>query len=219
MKNIIFRRRCSGLLILLLVCACTSCVKKEKPQAGLELALKEPVQKILRSAQVDFYPGSTLLKDSVTSQEYYKPASETDRRLRYVSVANVTLTADAPVTSIRNYYQKKCPYPVLPASTGTLDPAKVQPTQLSSVDNIATALTGEISPIVLVEISQPALSEQVIAAYRAEMALLRKNSGKDLAAQKRIRQLEILLAQKPLIRISVRELTSVPVPATAENKR
>jgi hypothetical protein len=209
MKSI-FQQKYLSLLIALLLCMGSGCGKKERSQARFEPTLREPVQKILQAAKVDLYPGGTLLNNSASSREYRKPSEAANRPIRYVSVANVLMTADVPLAKIREYYQKKCPYDL----TGQTE--TVKNIQLSSVKNIAEALAGEVSPIILVDIRQPLLPEPVITAYRTEMAVLKNKSGKDLAAQRRIRQLENLIAQNPLIRVSVREITSIPV--SPENK-
>ncbi|MFA6599535.1 MAG: hypothetical protein WC352_01055 [Candidatus Omnitrophota bacterium] len=200
-----FPKKLAAVAVLVAFGLFPGCFRKGKSPAELEEGLRAPVKKIIQAAQVDLYPESELLKDSVSTREYLQPGNETVRAVRYLSTATVTMVAQDPLQKIRSFYEGKYPFVVSKQSAG----AEVTSIQLSSVKDIPTALAAEITPIVLVSIQKPKLSPTEMTAYRSEISLLKRRSANDAMARKRVDQLENLLKEYPLIKISVREISDV----------
>ncbi|HTL48762.1 MAG TPA: hypothetical protein VL688_11950 [Verrucomicrobiae bacterium] len=177
----------------------TGCRKKplqEQPPAKQEAA----TLKLLKKAGLEVYPKSEILDQSLKNQETEKLYGANPEAKSEVTVARVWAAVDAPVEEVRAYYAKTHPYVLR-------DEHKTDGTefiQLSSVEKIASAITEGVTPITLVDIRKNKLTADERTGYEGELKALQEKKGPDLVDENRIKELQRLLAEKTIVKLSLR---------------
>lgn len=193
------------ILLLTLTASFAGCRKKPAQVPGQPAApeaRKEQVEtlKLLEHSGLKAYPKSEVLDSLRKSQESESPAEEKSAGVSEVTVARVWLSASDPVEKVQEYYKNTHPY-VLTKETRSDGSVFLQ---LSSVEKIATAIAQGVSPITLVDIRKKKLTSSERSAYEGELKNLNAKPQKDLIDKDRISELERLLAEKTIIKLSLR---------------
>jgi hypothetical protein len=177
----------------------TGCRKKPAVDAA---AVREEslTLKVLKKAHLDVYPQSEILDHTLKNQETERLYGPNPEAVTEVTVARVWTASNDPVEKVREHYAKTHPHVLRDEQR----PDGSVFIQLSSVEKIASAITEGVSPITLVDIRRTKLTASERSAYEGEMKTLKAKKDADLVDRKRIQELERLLAEMTIVKLSVR---------------
>jgi len=191
-------------ILIILILIFSGCSKRTEINTQLLNKLHEPTRQILQDLSFKLYPHSDLISDSFDIRPAKSNLIDGIRKPSYVINANVWLTANDDIEKIRKFYSTTVPNTISQQS----QEGRTTLIQLASVSDISSAIIRNVSPIIMVEIHHKKISGEEKAIYQNELDGLKKRDKKDILSQKRIYQLERILAEKPLIRISVRKISA-----------
>ncbi|MDD5217543.1 MAG: hypothetical protein PHS88_05490 [Candidatus Omnitrophica bacterium] len=190
--------------LAMLSCSLFGCSDRDDWDTQFLSKLHQPTRQVLQDLSFKVYPYSDLINDSFEIQPIKSFSTDNMHKPSYAITTNIWLSTNDDLEKVRNFYSKALPNTISQQSQD----GRITFIQLASVNDISSAVIQKVSPVIMIEIHHKKLSKEEKAMYQNELNGLKKRAAKDTLSQKRIYQLERVLAEKLLMRISIRKVTS-----------
>jgi len=192
----------TALIVLIGLLSLTRCGRKDemKPEK-----LGKDTEKVLEKTDVPLYPQSQFIRENIDTEQYLRP-TPTGLSPEDIKTTEVWIAAAGTFDDARLFYQNLYPNVI----TERKLEEKTVFLQLSNTGDLKKASEDKMSPVILVDIRDSSLSAGEKSAYSNELNALKENKSRDAVADRRRLQLEEILKEKPLIKISIREVTDAP---------